>query len=108
MKSKFMTAVLFCILATMAFAETGQQTFTGVVSDSMCGKQHMAKDKSAAECTNERVKAGSDYALVVGDKVYTLTGDKAQIDKFAGEKATVTGRVKGETINVSSISAPKK
>jgi len=74
----------------------------------MCGKQHMAKDKSAAQCTRECVKGGSDYALVVGDKVYTLKGDKAQIDKFAGEEATITGSAKGETINVSSITAPKK
>jgi len=45
---------------------------------------------------------------IVGDKVYTLKGDKSAIDKYAGEKATVKGTEKGETITVSSISAPKK
>ena len=107
MKSKLITAVILTCVAT-GFAAGGEQTFTGVVSDNMCGKQHMAKDKSAAECTRECVKAGSDYALVIGDKVYTLQGDKSVIDKYAGEKATVKGTEKGETITVSFISAPKK
>jgi hypothetical protein len=69
----------------------------------MCGMKHMMKNAPASKCTHECVKGGSDYALVVGDKVYTLKGDKAQIDKFAGEKATVKGEIKGETILVSSI-----
>src|SRR5712671_2732315 len=69
-------------------AASSDQTFTGVVSDSMCGAKHMMKDASAAKCTRECVKSGSDYALVVGDKVYTLKGNRAEIDKFAGEGAT--------------------
>ena len=108
MKSKLLTAVILTCVAAGFAASGGEQTFTGVVSDNMCGKQHMAKDKSAAECTRECVKAGSDYALVVGDKLYALKGDKAQLDRYAGQKATVTGEAKDETITVSSISAPKK
>lgn len=108
MKQTLVLAILFGSIAAIAFAQSGQQTVTGIVSDNMCGKQHMAKDKSAAECTRECVKTGSDYALVVGEKVYTLKGDKGQIDKFAGEKAAVTGTINGETIAVSSIVATKK
>ena len=52
----------------------------------MCGAKHMAKDKSAADCTRECVKMGSEYALVVGNTVYRLKGDKAAIDKFVGQK----------------------
>jgi hypothetical protein len=107
LRNTLKSILLVGILATGAFATDKQQSFTGIVSDNMCGKQHMAKDKSAAQCTRECVTSGSDYALVVGDKVYTLTGDKAQIDKFAGEKATVNGTAKGETITVTSIAAPK-
>ena len=109
MKSTLMTAVIFGSLAIPVFAQPEQaKTFTGVVSDNMCGKQHMATDKSAAQCTRECVKAGSDYALVVGDKGYTLKGEKEQIDKFVGERATVIGSAKDETITVSSIAGPKK
>lgn len=109
MKSRLMAAILLSGMAAIGLAQSGGgQTFTGVVSDNMCGKQHMEKNKSAAECTRECVKAGSDYALVVGEKVYTLKGNKTEIDKYAGEKATVAGTEKDDTITVSSITAPKK
>jgi len=108
MKSKLIAAVILAGMATGFGVSGAEQTFTGTVSDSMCGKQHMMKGKSAAECTRECVKSGSDYALIVGDKVYTLKGDKSAIDKYAGEKATVKGTEKGDAITVSSISAAKK
>ncbi|PYP90890.1 MAG: hypothetical protein DMG65_09680 [Candidatus Angelobacter sp. Gp1-AA117] len=83
------------------------KTLTGVISDSMCGAKHMAKDKSAADCTRECVKSGSDYALVVGEKVYTLKGNAADLDKYAGEQVTVKGTVSGNTITAESVTAAK-
>lgn len=107
--------LLFCV----AFANAGDkkpakpsapaaasQTFTGQVSDSMCGKSHMMPGRSAAECAKECAKDG-DYALVVGDKVYTLKGHKAELEKVAGADATITGSVKGDTIDVASVTAAK-
>jgi hypothetical protein len=49
------------------------------------------------------VKGGSKYALVVGKKVYTLEGHEAELDKVAGMKATVKGKVSGETVTVQSV-----
>lgn len=83
------------------------RTLTGTVSDSMCGSYHVAKAKSAAECTRECVRRGSKYALVVGKKVYTLDGHEAELDKLAGETATVKGRVMGEMVTVESVAAAK-
>ena len=83
-------------------------TLTGIVSDAMCGAHHMAKDKSAAECTRECVKQGTKFALVVGKKVYTLDGHEAELDKLAGERATVKGSVMGEMVMVESVAAAKK
>src|SRR5947209_3536751 len=87
--------------------DSGKQTFSGVVSDSMCGAKHMMEG-SAADCTHACVGKGSKYALVVGDKVYTLdTSDQKALDqlyKLAGEKAKVTGTANGDTIEVSSVS----
>ena len=88
-------------------ASAAEQSFSGTVSDSMCGKNHMMAGSSPADCTRACVKEGSDYALVSGDKVYTLKGDKAAIDKFAGAPATVKGKLSGNTIQVSSIAAAK-
>lgn len=87
---------------TLGFAADKQQTLTGTVSDAMCGAKHQMAN--AAECTRACVAHGSKYALVVGDKVYTLEGgDKAMLDKLAGEKATVKGAVTGDTITVASV-----
>jgi len=94
-------------MAVSAFAASGK-TFTGTVSDSMCGAKHAMPGDDAA-CTRACVSKGSKYALVVGDKVYTLdTSNKAalaMLDKQAGAKATVTGTEKDNTITVSSVKA---
>jgi len=74
----------------------------------MCGKQHMMNHTHPAQCARACVKSAADYALVVGDNVYTLKGDKAQIDKLAGERATVKGKLSGNTVAVESIAAASK
>jgi hypothetical protein len=97
------------LAVTVALAASGK-SFTGTVSDSMCGAKH-AMPGDDAGCTRACVAKGSKYALVVGDKVYTLeTSNKAALatlDKQAGAKATVTGTEKDNTIMVSSVKAAK-
>ena len=94
--------MLVGLAAVPALAAGKSQNLTGEVSDAMCGGK-------AAECTRVCMKHGSQYALVVGDKVYTLeTSDKAALDKLndlAGAKAKVTGEVDGTTIAVKSVAA---
>lgn len=87
-------------------APAAAKSFTGTVSDAMCGKSHMMPGKSAADCAKECAKDG-DYALVVGDKVYTLKGHKDEVGKLAGASATVTGSVKDDTIDVTTVTAAK-
>jgi hypothetical protein len=93
-----------------ALAADKAQTFKGEVSDSMCGKKHMMEGDNAS-CTRACVGKGSSYALVVGDKVYTLDAkDKAsldELDKLAGKQASVKGTANGDTISVSSVMAGK-
>jgi hypothetical protein len=107
----------FALLAIAIFSTTvssnlyafagAKQTFTGEVSDAMCGKTHM--EGTPAECTRTCVSHGSKYALIVGEKVYTLdTADKtalATLDKQAGKNAAVTGVLNGTTIEVNSVAA---
>jgi hypothetical protein len=90
-------------LGPAQLSAANSQDLTGIVSDSMCGASHMLKDKTAAECTRMCVKDGSKYALVVGDKVYVLTGHEAELNKLAGEKVTVKGDVSGTNVKVSSV-----
>lgn len=106
-----LAALLFAISTiTVAVAadQSNKTTLTGVVTDTMCGGKHMIKDKSAAECTRVCVKQGMQYGLLVGEKVYTLKGDTHAIDKVAGQRATVTGTVSGNTVKVDTIKAAGK
>ncbi len=100
--------MLVGMAAVPALAAGKSRTLTGEVSDAMCGAKHEMPG-SAGECTRGCMKHGSKYALVVGDKVYTLeTSDKTALDKLndlAGAKARVTGEVDGTTINVKSVAA---
>ncbi len=105
MKLRTASICLLLFVSTVAFSADKKQTYTGTVSDAMCGAHHMMGN--AADCTRACVKKGSKYALVVGDKVYTLEGKTDGLDKYAGEKATVTGDAKGDTITVASVAAPK-
>jgi hypothetical protein len=102
----FATAAL---LATgIASAQT--TTLKGVVTDQMCGAHHMMAGASAAKCTRECVGMGSPYALVVGDKVYTLQGDaqaKKELYALAGASAVVTGTVSGTMVQVVSVASVK-
>jgi hypothetical protein len=107
--SALLALVVASTLTSLAFA-AGGKTYTGVVSDAMCGAKH-EMEGSPASCARECVSKGSKYALVVGDKVYTLdTSDKtvlATLDKQAGAKVTVNGTEKDNTITVSSVQAAK-
>ena len=104
---RLLTLVLAAGLTVPAFAAKGS-TFTGKVSDTMCGAKHMEGGDDAS-CTRTCVSKGSKYALVVGDKVYTLeTSDKAALatlDKQAGATATVVGTAKDNVITVTSVKA---
>ena len=91
------------VASAQAGASGEQKTFTGTISDSMCGATHMAKDKTPAECTRMCVKDGQEYALIAGKKVYTLEGHKAELDKLAGKKVTVKGTAGGDAITVASV-----
>ena len=106
---KFNLIALLSIAVLITVAASKTQTFTGEVSDSMCGPKHMMENK--ADCTRACISKGSSYALVVGDKVYKLnTSDKAALDQLntlAGEQAKVSGTADGDTIEVSKVTPAK-
>src|SRR5579864_3862522 len=89
-------AFLGAALIPASFAAKAE-SFTGTVSDSMCGAKHMMEGDAA--CLRTCVGKGSKYALVVGDKVYTLdVKNKAMLDKLEKlgvGKATVKGEAEG-------------
>lgn len=103
-------------LVAMAFAfaalglAAGNQTFTGVVSDSFCTKgdhKQMHMGDTDAKCVRACVKSmGGKYMLYDGKTAYTLSDQKTP-EKFAAMKVTVTGTLdaKTKTIQVEKITA---
>ena len=98
-------AALLAAATTFGQASGSQKTLTGIVSDSMCGANHMAKNMSQADCLRMCVKKGTKYALLVGKDVYTLEGHEANLDKYAAQTVSVKGTVKGQTMTVDSVTS---
>ena len=105
--------VLWAVVAALtigaAAVSAKTTTVTGTVGDAMCGTKHMMAGDQAG-CTRACVQKGSDYALIVKDKVYKLKANdatNADLDKLAGKTAKVVGDLGGDTIQVSSVQAAK-
>jgi hypothetical protein len=93
--------IIFFAFALTCFAET----FTGVITDSMCGARHtMMKDQPDDKCVKMCVKGSSEYALFDGQNIFKLS-DQRQPAKFAAQRVKVTGTLdqKTKSIKISSI-----
>jgi len=101
----YKNALLF-FAATVCLAAP-PTTFTGVITDEMCGNDHkMMNVTPESKCVTDCVKAGSKYVLLTNAKIYKLTDQTAQA-KFPGQKVKVTGTLSGDTITVKSVEASK-
>jgi len=98
--------------ATLALGAAGllgaDQSWTGQISDSMCGASHPPEDHgkpmTAKQCTIGCVKEGAKYVFVSGGKVYKISNQKDPgLVKYAGDNVKVTGTMSGDTITVTKI-----
>ena len=108
MKNAPLIALLLgCSLSIPLSADT--HTITGIVSDATCGANHRIAD--GVTCTQDCIKKGADYALVVNGDVYTIKASKAQKEKLArrvGRPVVVRGDFEGMTITATDVKTPKK
>jgi hypothetical protein len=106
MTTQILVGVMSVAIATSAFA--AQQTWTGAISDKMCGADHqkMGGTLSDRECTLACAKGGAPYVLLSDGKVYQLANHDADLRTHAGHTVKVTGELKGATIRVSQIEMP--
>ena len=101
------TAMLFA--ATLVFA--ADQTWTGTISDSDCGRSHKSAIEHAGkkltdhDCVVACVKDhGAKYVFVAGSKVYNISNqDFAGLEEHAGHAVKFTGAMSGDTVTVSKI-----
>jgi hypothetical protein len=86
-------------------AADAPQSFTGVITDTLCGAGHaMMKAQSDAACVKLCVKGSGQYALFDGQDVLKLSDQKTPA-KFVAQRVKVVGTFneKSKTIKVSSI-----
>ena len=102
-------------LLVAGFALAADQTLTGQISDSMCGRSHKAavehgtQKMSDADCVKACIGKGAKYVLVSGGKVYEIANqDFSGLSEHAGHTVKVTGAVAGNAVTVSSIEMPGK
>ena len=102
MRSLFLCLSFFMVQLCVSAAET----FTGVITDTMCGaKAHtMMKGHTDPECVRMCVKGPYTYALLDGTNVTRLSDQKIAA-KYAAQKVNVAGTYdeKTNTIKVVSI-----
>lgn len=97
---KQILVILALCFATFAVAQTKSGSFTGVITDTMCGADHTHMGVSPDEkCVRDCVRTSKGkfkYALLVGDKMYVLSDQKAP-EAFAAKKVEVTGTLYEKT-----------
>jgi len=99
-------AIVFAAIATTTAAE---QTWTGKISDSACGKKHEEAAENQGvmadrECTEACVRGGSKYVLIVdGKPVQIANQDFKDLATHAGHNVKVTGELTGAAIKVTKI-----
>ena len=107
MKKLMLAGAMVVMVGSVGFA--ADQTWTGAISDKMCGADHkkMGGKMSERDCTLACTKGGASYVLVVDGKVYQLTGHDADLKAHAGHTVNLTGELKGDMIKVSKVEMPK-
>src|SRR5258706_7502334 len=84
-------------LAGLLTAGAAPETFTGVITDTMCGAKHgMLKGQPDDQCIKTCVKGSSAYALFDGKNVLKLSDQKSSA-KYAAQRVKVTGVFKSST-----------
>jgi hypothetical protein len=111
--ASFFAAVLLVVASPLSFA--AGQTWTGVITDTMCAHSHASNIEHAhensgrtmteQECTVGCVtKRGQKYVLVSDGKVYQIENQNyAGLPVHAAQAVKVTGSLKGDSITVSQI-----
>jgi hypothetical protein len=101
--------IVTAMLALVAGATVAaDQTWTGTISDKMCGANHQAMGEKMVdrECTQACAQGGAPYVLISDGQVYQLTNHDGDSRTHAGHTVNLTGNLKGDTIRVSKIEMP--
>ena len=101
-------AAVAALLTLGTYSFGVEKALTGTVTDDMCARKHtMMPGRPDSDCVRACVKAGREHGLVVGEKLYKLEGQSAEVDRLAARRARVTGDLTGDVLHVVTIEAAK-
>jgi hypothetical protein len=108
---KTVSIALTALALTASLAASDAKTYSGYVSDSMCGREHAAmKITPQDRCVRECVGHARDvkYVLLHEGRSMVLSNQEAPAE-FAGRKVVVTGvyYAKTNVLRVDSIAAAR-
>ena len=93
--------VLAFVLVLSLFTVTSfAAEMTGYISDSKCGAK--GENDAHADCAVKCVKGGASPVFVSDGKVYNID-DVTKVQDHVGHKVTITGELKGDTIQVQEV-----
>jgi Protein of unknown function (DUF5818) len=93
--------VIALVLVLSVFTLTAMAgEWTGYISDSKCGAK--GDNVGHADCAVTCVKGGASPVFVTDGKVYKID-DASKVQEHIGHKVTITGELKGDTVQVESV-----
>lgn len=106
-KYLLLVALTLSVSASFAF-KAADDHLKGYIDDSMCAASATPPCTPAtrAKCAAKCIKGGASAVLVVGDKVYKISNQKAVL-KYAGKNVTIDGKVTDDTIEVTKVTEEK-
>jgi hypothetical protein len=114
--TKKLVALVAIAWTTAGVDFAAQQTWTGIVSDSLCNSSHMKMAQSLfppledPACVLACVDGGGKFVFMdKGETALQIANqDFADLKKFPGVRVTLTGELKGDVITITKIEpAPK-
>jgi hypothetical protein len=102
-------SAIIAVLVLSAGPRAAEQTWTGQISDSLCGAKHEEAAEGQGkmpdrDCTVACVRGGSKFVLVSDGKIFQIANQNLpDLQTHAGHKVKMTGELKGDTITVAKI-----
>jgi hypothetical protein len=99
-------------------AMAAEQTWSGAISDSMCGASHAAMSTNGAKvtdrdctvaCVSYQTADSPKFVFVSRGKVYPIANQRfGGLARYAGQPITLTGDMNNGTITASKITVAEK
>ena len=99
------TAGRFALAASVFAVSAMAESWTGTISDAMCGAKHADASEKSQACVKRCVgRPGGEAVFVVGEKIIKIdAASKDKITPHLGHKVVIDGALKGDTVTVDSI-----